>query len=79
MKTIARNTYTYQVKSWLESGRSITSKEAIDAFGCTRLAAIIAHLKNVHDMPIRSDLMSVKNRNGRWVDIARYSLVEEGQ
>lgn len=76
MKTLAKNTYTYQVMAWLKSGRSITSKQAIDELGCTRLAAIIAHLKNNYALPIVTDELRVKNRNNRWVTIAKYSLAE---
>lgn len=76
MKALPKNTYTYQVMQWLKSGRSITSKQAIDEFGCTRLAAIIAHLKSQHNMPIVTDELMVKNRNNRWVKIAKYYLAE---
>ena len=77
MKTLAKNTYTYQVKRWLESGKSITSKQAIDEFGCTRLSAVIFRLVNEYDMPIVAEKMPVKNRNGRWVEVARYHLLSE--
>ena len=74
MKELAKNTYLYQVKRWLESGKSITSKQAIDEFGCTRLSAVIFVLKNDYQMPIEADKISVKNRNGRWVEVAKYHL-----
>ena len=77
MKEIARNTYTYQVMQWLQSGRSITSKQAIDEFGCTRLAAIISYLRNVHELRIGVQRVDVKNRNGRYVSIAKYFLEED--
>lgn len=77
MKTLAKNTYTYQVKRWLESGKSITSKQAIDELGCTRLSAVIFRLVNEYDMPIVAEKMPVKNRNGRWVEVARYHLVKD--
>jgi vacuolar-type H+-ATPase subunit I/STV1 len=74
MKTLKRNTYTYQVMKWLESGKSITSKQAIDSLGCTRLSAVIFNLINIHEMPITKDMVPVKNRNGRWVEVAKYYL-----
>ena len=74
MKELAKNTYTYQVKNWLESGKSITSKQAIDEFGCTRLSAVIFVLRNEYAMPIIADEVQVKNRNNRWVKIAKYHL-----
>lgn len=77
MKTLAKNTYTYQVKQWLESGRTITSKQAIDEFGCTRLSAVIFRLRNEYGLPIADELIDVKNRNGRYVKIAKYFLLEE--
>lgn len=77
MRTLPKNTYTYQIKTWLESGRSITSKQAIDEFGCTRLAAVISRLKNLHGMSILTTMIPVKNRHNRVVEVAKYSLYEE--
>lgn len=74
MKELAKNTYLYQVKRWLESGKSITSRQAIDEFGCTRLSAVIFVLKNEYEMTIESEKVSVKNRNGRWVEVSKYYL-----
>jgi hypothetical protein len=71
---IAKNTYAYKVKRWLESGKSITSRQAILMFGCTRLSAVIFVLKHEHNMPIETDKVTVKNRNGRWVEVAKYHL-----
>lgn len=74
MRELPKNTYTYQVKCWLESGKGITSKQAIDMFGCTRLSAVIYRLINVYNMAIVTETIQVKNRNGRWVEIAKYHL-----
>jgi hypothetical protein len=76
MRTLAKNTYTYQVMQWLKSGRGITSKQAIDELGCTRLSAVIYRLINIYDMPIAKDMIPVKNRNGKVVEVARYYLTE---
>ena len=69
-----RNTYIFQIKRWLESGRSITFKQAIDEFGCTRLAAVISRLRYEYDMPITAETIPVRNRNGRHVEVAKYKL-----
>lgn len=74
MKELARNTHLYHVMKWLESGKSITSKQAIEEFGCTRLAAVIFVLRDKYEMPITKDMIPVKNRNGRWVEVAKYRL-----
>lgn len=77
MKTLPTNTYTYQVMQWLKKGLTITSKQAIEQFGCTRLSAVIFRLRNDYGLPIKDQLISVKNRNGRTVKVAKYELVTE--
>lgn len=77
MKPIPFNTHTFKVAQWLRSGKSITSWQAIDLFGCTRLADVIYRLKNIHEFPIKDEIISVKNRNGRTVKIAKYQLITE--
>lgn len=72
-----KNTYTYQVMQWLKRGLTITSKQAIDNFGCTRLSAVIFRLRNDYELPIKDQLIPVKNRNGRTVKVARYELIIE--
>lgn len=54
--------------------KTITSKQAYDEFGCTRLSAVIFRLINEYEMPITKDMVVVKNRNGRFVEIAKYYL-----
>lgn len=77
MKTPKKNTYTYQVMQWLRSGRTITSKQSIDDLGCTRLAVVIGRLRDTYEMPILTRMIPVKNRNGKWVQVARYELITE--
>lgn len=77
MKALPKNTYTYQVMQWLKRGLTITSKQAIDEFGCTRLAEVIHRLRNEYGLPIQAEDVKVKNRNGRIVKIARYQLITE--
>ena len=77
MKPIPFNTHTFKVAQWLESGKSITSWQAFDLFGCTRLADVIYRLKNIHGFSIKDELLSVKNPNGRTVKIAKYQLITE--
>lgn len=77
MKPIPFNTHTFKVAQWLKSGKSITSWQAFDLFGCTRLADVIYRLKNIHGFSIKDEMLSVKNRNGRTVKIAKYQLITE--
>ena len=77
MKPIPFNTYTFKIAQWLRNGKSITAWEAIDKFGCTRLADVIYRLRNLHGFEIKDEMISVKNRNGRTVKIAKYELITE--
>jgi hypothetical protein len=72
-----RNTHINQVMQWLKAGHSITSKEAIDKFGCTRLSAVIFRLRNDYGLDISDQTIQVKNRNGRNVYVARYELTKQ--
>ena len=55
----------------LESGRTITSLEALNLYGCLRLAAII-HTLREEEFKIKTEMIDV---NGKT--IAEYSLVQE--
>lgn len=57
----------------LENIGSLTSKEAIDRYGITRLAGVIWELKNKgHN--ITSKMVSVPNRYGEVCYVAEYTL-----
>jgi len=53
----------------------ITSLEAINMFGVTRLSAVIFNLKKKHD--ISSETESQLDRYGNIVRFSRYKLVKE--
>lgn len=53
--------------------KGITSKDAIDRFGCTRLASVIFNLKR-KGYHITSERESVPTRSGRKANVARYKL-----
>ena len=55
---------------------SITQNEADEEYGIKRLSARINELRNM-GYPIKTDMISCKNRRGRTSNFARYSL-EEG-
>lgn len=57
----------------LKEHGAITSIEAVNRYGITRLAARIADLRKRGYTIISKDI-EVKNRYGRTVRIARYSL-----
>ena len=67
-----RETQRSKVKRWLSTGRTITPMEALEQFGCFRLAAIICNLREEDKMNIHTEL--VTNKYG--TKYARYNLVE---
>jgi hypothetical protein len=58
----------YQILNHLQSGKKITPLEALDQFGCMRLASRINELRD-EGYPIETKIMSDKEK--RW---AEYSL-----
>lgn len=64
------------VLRWLQAGHGITSRQAIDQFGITRLAARIAALRAAGN-DIEASTVTVRNRYGKPVHVARYRLVQK--
>lgn len=54
---------------------SITQAEADEEYGIKRLASRINELRNM-GYPIKTDMISCKNRRGRISNFAKYSLEE---
>lgn len=69
MKGQAAMTQNQMVLNFLSTGRTITSLEALDMFGCFRLPSRINELKKLGHS-IESQLVE---RNGKWV--AKYFMV----
>lgn len=66
--------YTDQVLAHLQNGRSISSIEAIELFGDTRLSATIYCLKK-RGYEIECERVEFTNRNGIKSWYGRYHLV----
>ena len=71
-----RKTQTDEIVNYLKTHkRGITSKEAFELFGATRLSSIIYSL--IHrGMKIVSEPVEVTTRYGRKVYISRYKLID---
>ena len=67
-----RVTQKSKVMSHLQSGQSITPIDALERYGCFRLAAIIHTLKNDYGMDIKTEL--IKNKYG--TKYGKYTLVK---
>lgn len=67
------------VLQYMKDEGSITPWQAIKEFGITRLGARIWELKNEDGINIKATMENEKNRYGKKVSYARYSLVKEGE
>ena len=61
----------HQVKAYLIANKSITSWQAIELFGATRLSALIFIYKK-SGMKITTERVSLVDRNGNNCTIAKY-------
>lgn len=61
----------------LKTGETITALQALDLFGCNRLAARIADLRNA-DHEISSTRITVFNRDGGKCYVSEYRLAGAG-
>lgn len=65
MKTESQNAL---IKGWLLNGKSITSLDALNMFGCFRLSARIANLRD-EGLPVVTDMVTINHKR-----VARYYL-----
>lgn len=56
------------IKGWLLNGKSITPMEALNMFGCFRLSARIANLRE-EGMQVVTDMVTINDKR-----VARYYL-----
>lgn len=72
---MSKATQAQRVLDYMDEFGGITQLEALRDLGVMRLASRIADLKK-QDYPIKSEMVSVKNRYGESCHIKRYSLQE---
>ena len=65
-------TKTEKVKIHLENVGHITSLEAIELYGATRLSAIIYNLRNKYNMNIITETIEFTDRFGNAAHYAKY-------
>lgn len=69
------NSQRAAICAFLEAGNSLTGLDALNHFGCARLAARIDELRNA-GLNIETRWLRVQNRQGKWVRVAEYRLAE---
>ena len=70
----ARGTQTDQILAWLRKGYSLTALDALDQFGCFRLAARINDARKV--LMADEEITVTMERVGEGKKVARYRLVQ---
>lgn len=66
-----------RILAYLRKGHSITTREAADIFGCYRLSARIKDIEKKIGYPPLREKITVKNRDGKEVQVAKYYLPDE--
>lgn len=66
-----------KILAWLKEGNALTALDALDKFGCNRLAARIADLRRA-EHNITSTTIVVFNRDGGKCRVAEYRLAGAG-
>ena len=69
-----KDTQVRRTLRYMREHGSITPLEAIESFGCTRLAAVIHTIRHVWHIDIDMEMVAVKNRYGETCHVARYKL-----
>ena len=72
-----KQTQCEKIVEYMRKYGSITQMQAYIDVGCWRLASRISDLKR-QGYAIRTERIKVKNRDGGFTPIARYSLAEVG-
>lgn len=70
-----KQTQTSNVKSYLLAGNTLTSVEAYEKFGCTRLASRIFDMRK-SGITIKTEMVEGRNRYGSYCRYARYAVVK---
>ena len=68
-----KDTQVKRALRYMREHGSITPLEAIEAFGCTRLAAVI-HVIRRMGIGVDMEMVAVRNRYGETCHVARYRL-----
>lgn len=66
-----------EIKNHLEKRGYITSMQAIELYGATRLSSIIYELRNKYNMNIETERRISVNRYGNTVSYGFYKLKED--
>lgn len=69
-------TQTIKVREWLESGKTLTSMDAWQRWGITRLSGIIYNLRR-QGYTISTSTIDAENRYGEPVRYGSYKLEKE--
>lgn len=77
MRSWKKKNKTSEVLEHLKKYKTITSIEAIEKFGATRLSAIIYNLRNNYGLSIATYDVPFTDRYGTKTSCAKYVLMED--
>ena len=77
MRNWKKKNKTSEVLEYLKKYKAITSIEAIEKFGATRLSAIIYNLRNNYGLTIVTFDVPFTDRYGTRTSCAKYVLMED--
>lgn len=77
MPTIELNNTQREIYNYMETYGGITQAEAFTQLGVGRLGARIWDMINKKNVPIKSETIKVRKRDGSYAYVARYSIVKE--
>ena len=77
MKSWKKRNTTSEVLNHLKKYKSITSIEAIEKYGATRLSAIIYNLRNNYELSIVTYDVPFTDRYGTKTSCAKYVLMSD--
>ena len=69
-----KSTQANMVLDYIRDFGAITSFEAFQDLGITRLAAVIHIIRHRYNINVKTDYVTAKNRYGNPVTFARYSI-----
>ena len=73
-----KSTQVDAILAYLQSGRPLTSGDALRLYGCARLAARVFELRQA-GYDIRNDLIEVDTQHGGKAHVAAYYMTKAGE
>lgn len=64
-----------KIRRDLLNGRAMTAMDAWTDYGMSRMSSLIYHMRQA-EIPVQTEMITVKDRDGKDCTVARYSVPE---